>query len=110
MRFNPEIFDKEAEREFRRFFRWTGEQTWRKKIDKVEKSPCFSDADVFRQYLRQRNPFVETIGHYFDLTRNGKTIAKNLNDIDKRVCGYIKLLNCVAHSALPPALNRLKGS
>jgi hypothetical protein len=31
MRFDPEIYDKKAEREFGRFFRWTGEQTWRKK-------------------------------------------------------------------------------
>jgi hypothetical protein len=26
MRFDPEIYDKEVEREFRWFFRWTGEQ------------------------------------------------------------------------------------
>jgi hypothetical protein len=36
MRFDPEICDKEAEREFRWFFRWTGEQTWRSKIGKAK--------------------------------------------------------------------------
>ena len=110
MRFNPEIHDKEAEREFRRFFRWTGEQTWRNKIDKLENAPRFSEADGYRQYLRQRNPLTVSIDHYFKLTREGKRIAKSLDDFDKRVCGYVKLLNCLAHGALPAVLNRLKGS
>ena len=86
MRFDPEIYDKEAEREFRWFFRWTGEQTWRSKIGKLESSPRFSEADAYRQFLRQRNPLMVTIGHYFNLTRDGKTIAKSLDDFDKRVC------------------------
>jgi len=96
MRFDPEIYDKEAEREFRWFFRWTGEQTWRKKIEKLESSPRFSDADAYRQYLRQRNPLMVAIDHYFNLTQGGKTIAKNLDDFDKRICGYLKLLNCIS--------------
>ena len=41
MRFDPDIYDKEAEREFRRFFRWTGEQTWRSKIAKVKARRVF---------------------------------------------------------------------
>jgi len=41
MRFNPEILDRDAEREFRYFFRWTGEQTWRDKIDTIETSRVF---------------------------------------------------------------------
>lgn len=110
MRFNPEIYDQEAEREFQRFFGWTGEQTWRNKIRKLESSPRLSEADVYRQYLRQRNPFTVTVGHYFNLTRDGKSVAKSLDDFDKRVCGYIKLLNGVAHSASSAMLNRLKGS
>jgi len=110
MRFDPEIYDKEAERAFRWFFRWTGEQTWHAKIEKHDKSPHFSEADAYRQYLRQRNPLMVSIDHYFQLKRNGKSIAKNLDDFDKRVCGYIKLLNCIARGASSGVLNRLKGS
>lgn len=110
MRFDPEIYDKDAERELRWFFRWTNEQIWRNKIEKLESSPHFSDADLYQQYLRQKNPLMVTVDHYFNLTRDGKSIAKNLNDFDKRVCGYIKLLNCISRGASPSVLNRLKGS
>src|SRR6266850_1582996 len=110
MRFDPEIYDKEAEREFRWFFRWTREQTWHKKIGKLESSQCFSEADAYRQYLRQRNPLMVTIDHYFNLTRDGKTIAKYLDDFDKRICGYIKLLNRIARDASAAVLKRLIGS
>ena len=110
MRFDPDIYDKEAEREFRRFFRWTGEQTWRSKIAKVNSAPRFSDADAYRQYLRQRNPLMVTINRYFDLARDGKTIAKYLDDFDKRVCGYVKLLNWISRDVSSSILNRLIGS
>jgi hypothetical protein len=81
-----------------------------KKIDKLESSPRFSEADAYRQHLRQRNPLTVTIDHYFKLLRDGRRITKNLDDFDKRVCGYIKLLNCMAHDASSAVLNRLKGS
>lgn len=110
MQFNPELFDREADRELRRFFGWTGEQTWRNKIAKIDKSPQFSDADAYRGYLRQKNPLMVTINHYFQITRDGKTVSKHLNDSDKQVCGYLKLLNALAHNATEPILNRLRGS
>jgi hypothetical protein len=110
MRFDPELYDKETEREFQRFFRWTSEQTWRQKIGKLERSPRFSEADAYRQYLRQRNPLTVTIEHYFNLIRSGKTAAKHFDNFDKRVCGYIKLVNYIAHGASPAVLNRVKGS
>ena len=42
--FHPYL-DKEAEREFKRFFKWTGEEVWRKKILNFEQAPRLSKAD-----------------------------------------------------------------
>src|ERR1043166_3085532 len=110
MRFNPEFYDLEVDREFRRFFGWTGEQTWRNKIAKIEQSEQFSPADAYRGYLRQKNPLRVTIDHYFKLSRDGKTVVKHLADSEKQACAYLKLLNALAHKAPESLLNRLKGS
>src|SRR5262245_44909654 len=110
MRFDADIYDNEVEREFGRFFEWTEEQTWRTKISKIEQSPGYSEADAYRQYLRHRNPLLVCVEQYFNLSRQGKTVAKHLDDEGKKICGYIKLLNRIAYQEGKDAPNRLKGS
>jgi hypothetical protein len=110
MRFIAEMYDTEVEKEFRRFFEWTSETIWRSKLDKLAKTPQFSDAAPYRQYLFNKNPLVPCIAKYFGLTRQGQSVARHLDPEEKRRCAYLKLLNRIAYEAKPEALKRLRGS
>lgn len=110
MRFNPEMHDTEVGREFKRFFDWTGRERWRKKVLKYEQLPSLSVADVYRDYLRQRNPLAVCVAHYLNLSKQGKTIWKHLDAESLQMCAYIKLLNRIAQKASKNFLNRLRGN
>jgi hypothetical protein len=108
MRFDPYLLDRDTELEFKRFFKWTGEEVWRKKISKLEQLPRVSPSH--RGYLRQRNPLVVCVERYFNLTKEGRTVWKHLDPASLKICGYIKLLNRMAQDASANFLHRLKGS
>ncbi|MEX0804787.1 MAG: hypothetical protein WD688_15935 [Candidatus Binatia bacterium] len=110
MRFNPDVYDAEVEREFKRFFKWTGEEVWRKKTAKLKQLPRLSYVDAYREYLHNRNPLTVCIEQYFDLSQQGKLVARHLNNEIKKACGYIKLLNCIAHELSDGGLKRLRGN
>lgn len=108
MRFDPYLLDKDAELEFRRLFKWTGEEVWHKKIVKLEQ--LSRGWPSYRDYLRQRNPLVVCLERYFNLRKEGRTVWKHLDAASLKLCGYIKLLNRMAHDYSPRILNRLRGS
>jgi hypothetical protein len=110
MRFVAEMYDTEVDKEFRRFFEWTSETIWRSKLDKLTKTPQFSDAAPYRQYLFNKNPLVPCIAKYFSLTRQGQSVARHLDAEEKRICAYLKLLNRMVYEAKEEVLKRLRGS
>lgn len=110
MRFTPDIYDFEVEREFRRFFDWTGETVWKQKLDKLAKSPQYSAAASYREYLTAKNPLTTCVAKYFALGRKGLSIARHLDARTKKLCGYLKLLNRIAHVGREEIVKRLKGS
>ena len=57
MRFNPEMHDKEVVRELRRFFEGRRKNDGGKKSSDMKNYHPFSIADVYRDYLRQRESF-----------------------------------------------------
>jgi hypothetical protein len=93
------MHDKEVVRELRRFFDGRRKNDGGKKSSNMEKLPSLSIGDVYRDYLRQRNPLAVCVKHYLELSRHGKTIRKHLDADSLQMYAYIKLLNRIAHKA-----------
>jgi hypothetical protein len=63
MKFVPEIFDKDAKREFRRFLENTGQTKWEEKIAKLKALPFFPapSPNAYLNYLASRNSLTSHI-------------------------------------------------
>jgi len=79
MKLIPEIIDRAAHKEFRRFLDITGQEKWERKIAKLKSLPRFRSPspNAYFQYLASRHPLVNHIEQYLDLERQGKLLCKH---------------------------------
>lgn len=97
-------------REFRRFLGWTGEQTWKNKIDKLKKLPRLSEPNLYARYLATKNPLTSAINEFFLLERAGKSVAKHASDALLKAAGHTYVLNRIAYHGGGRLKGALKGS
>jgi hypothetical protein len=110
MKLVPEIIDKDAHREFRRFLEATGTENWERKIAKLNSLPKFRSPspNVYSRYLAIRNPFLEAVARYLALEKEGKSLRKNATPVLMKVSGYLKVINAVAHQGRTTILSKVR--
>jgi hypothetical protein len=110
MRLIAEIFDKQVDKELRRFLSATGEKNWARKIQKFSLLPKFPEPspNIYLNYLANRNPLVPVIDNYFQLQKNGQSIWRHLTPDFMQMCGYVKVINALLHHATPTAARKIK--
>ena len=75
------INDKKMESEIRRFITILGENTWEKKMDKLEAQLVSGKTKFYAEYLLSRSPLLIAIKEYFVLSKQGKTIRKHKTNL-----------------------------
>ena len=110
MKFVPDIFDKEAHKEFRRFLENTGQKNWEHKIAKINSLPFFPSPspNAYMYYLASRNPLISHIETYLGFEREGKVLRKHATPALMKACGYLKLSNALFHQSKPAGFQKLK--
>jgi len=101
MKLVPEIIDKDAHKEFRRFLDITGKDKWERKIAKVKSLPRFPSPspNAYFHYLANRHPLVNHIEQYLGLERQGKLLRRHATPQLMKACGYLKVINALfSHS------------
>lgn len=99
MKLLPEIIDRDAYKEFRRFLGTTGQINWEHKIAKIKSLPMFRSPspNVYLHHLASRNPLVKPIETYLELERAGKSLHKHATPDLMKACGYLKVINAIFH-------------
>lgn len=110
MKLVPEIVDKDAHKEFRRFLETTGQKKWEQKIAKINSLPFFQSPspNAYLNYLASRNPLTRHIETYLTLERDGKLLRKHATPELMKACGYLKVINAVFHQSEPAVITKLK--
>jgi hypothetical protein len=109
MKLVPEIIDRAAHKEFRRFLEITGRGNWERKIAKLNSLPLFPSPspNAYFRYLANRNPLVEYISRYLELERQGKLLRKHATPEMMKACGYLKVINALCHQCGSEGASRL---
>ena len=112
MKLLPEILDKDAHKEFRRFLRTTGQTNWEKKITKINSLPFFQSPspNAYLNHLANRNPLIRHIETYLRLEKDGKVLRNHATPDLMKACGYLKVINALFHqneTAVRPKLNSI---
>ena len=96
MKLLPELIDKEAHKEFRRFLENTGHTNWEEKIKKLNSLPRFRapSPNVYLEYLANRNPLAKHIEIYLTLEREGKSLRKPASPALMKACGVTSGRKC----------------
>lgn len=99
MKLVPEIVDRDAHKEFRRFLDTTGQNDWERKIAKITSLPTFRSPspNVYVNYLASRNPLLMPIQAYLSLEKEGKLLRKHATPDLMKTCGYLKVINAIFH-------------
>ena len=81
MRLAADLIDRDAHKEFRRFFNNTGQITWEKKIAKIDGLSFLPSPspNLYRKYLANRNPLTSVIAAFLKMDREGKQFRKHAN-------------------------------
>lgn len=97
MKLLPELIDKEAHKEFRRFLENTGHTNWEEKIKKLNSLPRFRapSPNVYLEYLANRNPLAKHIEIYLTLEREGKSLRKHASPALMKACGSLQVVNAI---------------
>lgn len=97
-------------KELHRFLSWTGEKTWKNKIDKVKKLPRLSEQNLYVGYLAAKNPFTSAVNEIFLLNCSGKSVRKHASDALLQAAGYAYVLNRIVHRGSDRLTSGLRGS
>jgi hypothetical protein len=110
MKLVPEIIDKDAHKEFRRFLETTNQAIWGKKIAKINSFPLFPapSPNVYLSYLGSRNPLTRHIETYLTLEREGKLLRRHATPELMKACGYLKVINALFHQSQSSVIPKLK--
>ena len=110
MKLLPEISDKDAHKEFRRFLKTTGETNWKQKIAKINALPFFPSPspNAYLNYLASRNPLTRHVQTYLTLEREGKVLRRHPTPELMKACGYLKVINALFHQSEPSVIPKLK--
>ena len=110
MKLLPDIFDKDARKEFRRFLKSTGETSWQQKIAKLNALPFFPppSPNAYLNYLASRNPLTRHIETYLTLEAEGKTLRRRATPEFMKTCGYLKVINALFHQSESSVIPKLK--
>jgi hypothetical protein len=97
MKLLPELVDKDAHKEFRRFLENTSQTHWEEKIKKLNSLPRFRSPspNVHLEYLANRNPLTKHIQTYLTLEREGKLLRKHATPALMKACGSLKVINAI---------------
>ncbi len=110
MKLVPEIVDKDAHREFRRFLNTTEQTNWEKKIAKINSLPRFRppSPNIYVSQIDDRNPLTRHIETYLALEKEGKLLRKHATPEMMKTCGYLKILNALFHQSESRVIDKLK--
>src|SRR5687767_4327887 len=110
MKLSPELVDKEAHKEFRRFLENTGHTNWEEKIKKLNSLPRFRapSPNVHLEYLANRNPLAKHIEIYLTLEREGKSLRKHASPALMKTCGSLQVINALWRESDPGIREKLK--
>jgi len=99
MKLLPEIIDKDAHREFRRFLETTGKNNWERRIARINALPLLRSPspNFYVNYLATRNPLVRPIETFLSLEREGNLLRKHATQDLMKACGYLKVVNAIFH-------------
>ena len=111
MKVVAKIDDVDAHKEFRRFFKNTGQTIWEAKISKIESLPVlgYPSPNFYRNHLAARNPLTTGIAEYLKLDMQGKMLRKHATDQLMKICWYLKVCNALfyAHPELSQHLRAI---
>lgn len=110
MKFLPEIVNKDAHKEFRRFLENTGRTNWEQKIKRLNSLPRFRSPspNAYLDYLANRNPLARHIETYLTLEREGKLFWKHATPDLMKACGSLKVINAIFHESSDAIVQKLK--
>jgi hypothetical protein len=110
MKLVPEIIDRDAHREFRRFLDNFGRKNWERKIAKIHALPAFRSPspNTYRNYLANRNPLTRDIEVYLNIDREGKLLQKHLTLELMKTCGHLKIINALFHQCETSVSDKIK--
>jgi hypothetical protein len=110
MKLLPEIIDKAAHKEFRRFLGTTGQKNWEHKIAKIHSLPLFRSPspNVYLAHLASSNPLIKHIETYLSLEREGKSLRKHATPDLMKACGYLKVINAIFHQSEAAVVRKLQ--
>ena len=110
MKLDADLIDKEAHKEFRRFLKSTGQETWERKIAKIHSLPMFRppSPNAYRTYLANRNPLTRDIAAFLEIDREGKLLRKHATEQIMKTCGYLKVVNACFSQMGAAVFSRIK--
>jgi hypothetical protein len=110
MKLLPEIIDKDAHKEFRKFLKTTGQKNWEQKIAKNNSLPLFRSPspNVYLNHLASRNPLIKPIEKYLSLEREGKLLRNHATPDLMKACGYLKVMNAIFHQLEGASVRKLQ--
>lgn len=110
MKLAADLIDKDAHKEFRRFFNNTGQTTWEKKIAKIDGLSFFPSPspNLYRNYLANRNPLTSVIAAFLKIDREGKQFRKHADAQLMKSCWYLKIINNLIYQNNAVASQKIK--
>ena len=109
MRLTPELSDRDVGKTYRRFLKWTRQNTWIDKIDKRRKMQKLSGLDLYGQYWAQKNPLLVAIEKYLSLESSAQSVRKHVDPEMAEAAGYLMVINEIAHKGDDSVRRRLMG-
>lgn len=107
---DKDIDIKHLEREVKRFLKITGEDIWKEKIAKLDEHLRNKNTIFYSDYLKSRNPFLESLKEFFNLYNSGKSIWRNASNELKKTANRIISINRIFHSVNTIAKRKIKSN